>query len=91
MHRTATIIAGIYLLITTGIAVRTALDPSPGFGSLKHIFTFLATSPVSVPLSILGHEPDFNSHWVVAGVVLGATAVVYGVVFLIAWLWGRTF
>ncbi len=89
MNRTATVIAGIYFVITAGIAVRTALDPSPGFGALKHMFTFLATSPVSVPLSILGHEPDFASNWVAAAVVLAATAVVYGVVVLVAWVAGR--
>ncbi len=89
MNRTATTVAGIYLLITAGIAVRTALDPSPGFGALKHMFTFFATSPVSVPLSILGHEPDFGSNWVVTAVVLASTAVVYGFVVLVAWVAGR--
>jgi hypothetical protein len=87
MNRTASVIAGIYFLITAGIAVRTALDPAPGFGALKHMFTFLATAPVSVPLSMLGHEPDLGSNWVAAGVVLAATAVVYGVVVLV----GRLF
>ena len=91
MHRTATIIAGIYFLITATIAVRTSFDPSPGFGSLKHIFTFLATSPVSVPMAILGFEPEFSSKWEVVAVVLAATAVVYWFVVLVAWLVGRFF
>lgn len=83
MNRTASIVAGIYFVITAGIAARTALDPSPGFGALKYVFTFMATAPVSVPLSMMGHEPDFSSNWVAAGVVLAATAVVYGVVVLL--------
>ena len=87
MNRAASIIAGVYFLITAGIAVRTALDPSPGFGALKHMFTFFATAPVSVPLSMLGYEPNFGSNWVAAGVVLAATAVVYGFVVLV----GRLF
>lgn len=91
MNRTASVITGIYFVITAGIAVRTALDPSPGFGALKHMFTFFATAPVSVPMSILRHEPDFSSNWVTAAVVLASTAVVYGFVALVAWVAGRVF
>ena len=87
MHRTAAVIAGLYCLITTGIAVRTALDPAPGFGALKHLFTFLATAPVSVPMAMLGHEPNFGSNWVAAAVVLASTAVVYGFVVLVGRIW----
>ena len=54
MNRTASIIPAIYCPLTSAIAVRTALDPSPGFGALKHMLTFFATAPVSIPLSILG-------------------------------------
>ena len=86
MNRSAPIIAGIYFLITSGIAGRTALEPGTGFGALKHMLTFLATAPVSVPLSILGMEPNFNRTSSVVLVILAATAVVYGVVVLIGWM-----
>jgi CHASE2 domain-containing sensor protein len=89
MNRTAAIIAGIYCLITSGIALRTALDPRPGFGALKHMFTFFATAPISVPLSILGMEPNFSRPSTVVLVILAATAVVYGLVALITWIFGK--
>jgi len=81
--------AGIYCLLTSGIALRTALDPAPGFGALKHMFTFLATAPVSVPLSIIGLEPNFNRLSTTVLVILAATAVVYGFVALASWLLGK--
>lgn len=90
MNRTAAIISAIYCLLTSAIAVRTALEPSPGFGALKHMLTFFATAPVSIPLSILGMQPDFNRPTTTVLVILAATAVVYAVVYavitLIVWI-----
>ena len=86
MNRTAAIIAGIYCLITSGIAIRSALDPSPGFGALNHMFTFFATAPISVPLSILGMEPNFSRPSTVVLVILAATALVYACVVLVGWI-----
>ncbi|MCX6607706.1 MAG: hypothetical protein NTV52_29545 [Acidobacteria bacterium] len=92
MNLTAAIIAGIYCLITSGIALDTVLRPPTGFASasgLKHMLTFFATAPISVPLSILGMEPNFNRPSTVVLVILAATAVVYGLVALITWIFGK--
>ena len=86
MNHTAAIISAIYCLLTSAIAVRTALDPSPGFGALKHMLTFLATAPVSMPLSILDMEPNFNRPTTTVLVILAATAVVCAFVTLIVWI-----
>ena len=85
-NHTAAIISAIYCLLTSAIAVRTALYPSPGFGALKHTLTFLATAPVSIPLSILDMEPNFNRPTTSILVILEATAVVCAFVTLIVWI-----
>ena len=86
MNRTAFVIAGIYCLITSGIAVRSALEQPTSFVALKHMLTFIATAPVSFPLAIMGMEPNFNRPSTAALVILAATAVVYGFVTLIGWM-----
>lgn len=89
MNLIAAIIAGIYCLITSGIALDTVLRPPTGFASasgLKHMCTFLATAPVSVPLAIMGVQPDLDRTSNLVLVILAATAVVYGFVALTGWI-----
>lgn len=89
MSRPAFIVAAIYFVITSGIAIKTALEPRSAWSSLQQIYTFIATSPVSVPLAMLGHEPDLSNHLTATLTVLSATAVVYGFVAVIVWIFSR--
>ena len=93
MNRTATVIAGVYCSIAVGLAVQAEMAKGPGWGStaLRHMWTFVATAPITFPLSAMGMEPDFNRQWVVGLVILAATAVVYGVVAGVGGLLGRGF
>jgi hypothetical protein len=91
MNRTASIVAGIYCAITVSFAVRAELEKGEGWSgtALRHMYTFVATAPISFPLSAMGMEPNFDRHWVVALIILGVTAMVYGVVAGIGWIVGR--
>jgi hypothetical protein len=91
MNRTASVIAGVYCAITVSFAVRAEMEKGGGWSgtALRHMYTFIATAPITFPLSAMGMEPDFDRHWVVGLIIVAATAVVYGVVAGIAWVAGR--
>jgi len=87
MSRAALIVAGIYLAIATGIAVWEAmLPPSGGWISLRNMATFLATFPISAPLSMMGYQPDLDNKFIVALLLASCTGLIYKVVALIAGL-----
>lgn len=87
MSRVALSIAGVYLIIATGVAVSEAMaPPSVGWISLRYMETFLATFPVSVPMAMIGIQPSLDNKLTVTALLAASTAIIYGIVNLIVWL-----
>ena len=89
MSRSAAITAVVYLILATAIVIRESLFNQNAFGNgLRYMLSFLITAPVSVPLAILGHEPDLSNRWTLAAVIMASTAIVYFVILLLVRLAG---
>lgn len=84
MSRVALIIAGIYFMIAAGVMVTEAVSPpSGGWITLRYMGSFLATFPVSAPLSMMGFQPDFNNRFIAALLLAACTGLIYTVIALI--------
>ena len=90
MSRVALIIAGIYFVIAATVIVTEAVSPpTGGWITLRYMGSFLATFPVSAPLSMLGFQPDFSNRFIAALLLAACTGLIYKVIALIAGLFNH--
>ena len=73
-QRVGLAVALIYLVVA-GTVLYSERGHQGGF--VPNMGTFLATAPLSMPLSFLGMEPNLRSVWVGMALVAGTTTVIY--------------
>jgi hypothetical protein len=90
MSRIGLRVAGVYLVVASCVAIEGVRSSSSGgWISMKTMLTFLATIPVSAPLSMMGMEPKLEDPLIAGLMVLMTAGVVYGVVAGIVWILGK--
>lgn len=83
-------LAAAYVVFAVCMVVSERRSRAGGWISLTGMATYLATFPISMPMELLGHRPDYKRNLDMGLTILACAAIVYAagalIGFLAAWL-----